>query len=361
MDGSEPLRYRMENGPEGPQIACVNTPNVRLRVRRGQTATRGALKRAAPGTIWLDGAFDGAPFHDHARRLYSMDHHAGCLRPITLSTCEQAATMLVLGMPLKEGDWTLVLNEPDLDAVLAAWVFLNHLDLLAREAMLLREAMPLVRLEGVIDVHGLGREVLAGLPDDVQARHLAGIEALMQPVRDARAAGEWASIDATEFTLRMLEAIDRQVMPEAERARLLDLQEAGRVALRGQKVALWVRSHLGVYEVEQHLAERYGRALGLLVLDAGEGRFTLRRTDAFLDAGLSRLYRVLNRRDPRARGEGNAWGGAEDIGGSPRGTGSGLSGEEVMDVVQRVFGARRTWWRRFRDWVRRGPRDRART
>ena len=38
--------------------------------------------------------------------------------------------------------------------LLAAWVLLNHVELLSGEGELLRVAMPLLRLEGVIDAHG---------------------------------------------------------------------------------------------------------------------------------------------------------------------------------------------------------------
>ncbi|MEM9695679.1 MAG: hypothetical protein AAGA56_24260, partial [Myxococcota bacterium] len=35
--------------------------------------------------------------------------------------------------------------------------------------------------------------------------------------------------------------------------------------------------------------------------------------------------------------ESNTWGGSDDIGGSPRRSGTGLTGKEVLDVVSSVF------------------------
>ncbi len=76
---------------------------MRLRVDAGHTVGRKDLRTVQRQTIFLDGAFAGAPFHDGERRIYSLDHHEGCIRSITLSTCEQAAVVLVLGLPVNEG------------------------------------------------------------------------------------------------------------------------------------------------------------------------------------------------------------------------------------------------------------------
>ena len=82
----------------------------------------------------------------------------------------------------------------------------------------------------------------------------------------------------------------------------------------------------------------------------GDGRFTLRQVDTFMRTNLSCVYRALNRRDPyvgRVRGGVNEWGGSENIGGSPRATGSGLKGTDVLEMISRVMGPREHWWKRM--------------
>ena len=74
--------------------------SIALRIERGLTVDSRARKRYGPQTIFLDGVYNGAPFCDNEARHYSLDHHAGCVRAFTLATCEQAAVMLLQGLPL---------------------------------------------------------------------------------------------------------------------------------------------------------------------------------------------------------------------------------------------------------------------
>ncbi|MBI5014980.1 MAG: hypothetical protein HZB55_05740 [Deltaproteobacteria bacterium] len=67
------------------------------------------------------------------------------------------------------------------------------------------------------------------------------------------------------------------------------------------------------------------------------------------------LYRTLNERDPNASsadGLENLWGGSGDIGGSPRATGSALSGAEILAEIEGLYGERRGWMRRAAEVVR---------
>jgi hypothetical protein len=342
LGGTASGRYHVIADGRTRALVCGNASNVALRVVPGLTITSRRRKWYPARTIFLDGAFHGAPFCDNQARHYSLDHHAGCIRGFTLATCEQSVVMLLQGLALGVGDWNLYVNDPDLDSVLAAWVLMNHQDLLADGRALLKRAMPLIRLEGVIDAHGTDMEVLAALPEDVHARTKSAIDELIARERELKSAGAWHSTDWVEYTRDMLEAIDRAIVPEAQLAELTENQEAGRADI-GQRIAVFVRSSEGIYAVEARLKERYGAQLGLIVLDPGSGRFTLRQVDTFLSKDLSAVYRALNRRDPAARSGGdppNLWGGSGNIGGSPRVTGSQLDGQQVLAVIRQVLGPR---------------------
>jgi hypothetical protein len=66
---------------------------------------------------------------------------------------------------------------------------------------------------------------------------------------------------------------------------------------------------------------------------------TLRQVDPFLPSNLDEIYPVLNARDPNVPpGSDDCWGGADDIGGSPRLRGSGLTGPEVLRIISELFG-----------------------
>lgn len=349
-------RYRVETAGDERHILCVNAPNVRLRIEPGLAVTSSGLSRFGRQTIFLDGAYSGAPFHDNDHRHYSLDHHEGCVRSVTLATCEQAAVLLVLGLPIHEGQWTLVINEPDLDAILACWVLMNHVDLLRDNSRLLTDAMPLLRVEGNIDSYGFGKEVLTGLSPATLQQQREKLDMLIQPISELRASGHWTPPEYQNAVLRTLEAIDSQLLPEELLHELLEYEEIARVRLRGPRIAVLCRSSRGIYEVEEHLRTRYGKLLGIVVLEKGDGRFTIRRSDAFLSKSLTYLYESLNAVDRNvSQGEGieNRWGGADDIGGSPRRSGSALSGLVVLEEVGRLYGEVRSPWRRLTEFLAR--------
>ena len=72
------------------------------------------------------------------------------------------------------------------------------------------------------------------------------------------------------------------------------------------------------------------------MLDKGGGNYTLRLVDRFLPATLEAAYDRLNLADPavHAGDPGNTWGGAADIGGSPRKSGSRLEPHEIADLLR---------------------------
>jgi hypothetical protein len=342
-------------------LVSTTSPNLKLYIERGLCVTPGSRKRYPRQTIFLDGVFNDAPFLDNESRQYSLDHHAGCLRPFTLATCEQSAVMLLQGLPLEEGEWHIYVNEPDLDALLAAWILLNHADLRRKDGELLQRVMPFIRLEGVIDAHGLQRTVLAGLPPDVYRVTKEVIDELMSEELQLRAQGMWSTTDVLEYAHRTLERIDRSFFPEGYLTHLLESEmiEVARAPIQQRRLAVLCRSSRGIYNVEAELKLRYEKQLGVIILDQGDGRFTLRQVDPFLTRSLAHAFKLLNREDPGVS-RGDMWGGSADIGGSPRRNGTRLSGEAILGLIAEEYGEggwvqrslRRIlalrWWRRWR-------------
>ena len=67
----------------------------------------------------LDGYCQGPRF-DSERRRFSFDHHAGCVRHATLSTCEMVLDAIRVG--LDPSDLTVYINDLDADTVLSVWL-----------------------------------------------------------------------------------------------------------------------------------------------------------------------------------------------------------------------------------------------
>jgi hypothetical protein len=85
--------------------------------------------------------------------------------------------------------------------------------------------------------------------------------------------------------------------------------------------------------------------LGWVALQTAANTYTLRQMDLFMPVSLEDVYPRLNFIDPavKSRNSGNKWGGSSEIGGSPRGSGTRLSPQEIAnacrDVVSKRSGA----------------------
>lgn len=343
-------RYRSVDRESGRFIVADDSRNIQLHILPGLTVTDEERRQYPEHTIFLDGAYGGAPFLDNERWQYSLDHHEGCVRPFTLATCQQAAVMLLKGLPVTEGEWRLFVNQPDLDALFAAWLLMNHRDVLADQGTLLRAVMPLLNVEGVIDSHGLEYAALTGLTEEEYTVQKDRLDQLMIPEREHRSAGTWANLDMVDYACDRLAAIDALlahagILRERAAVEVITTRD-----IQGDKQLVLCRSTGGIYEVEARLRELYGKSLGVIILQTGAERYTLKQVDSFLSRDLVALYQALNARDSEAIAQSdsgaNLWGGAADIGGSPRASGSGLTADEILDIASRVYRGT-SWFRRL--------------
>ncbi len=335
-------RYLLLRGADGTQrITTAQAPQVLLHIVPALTVSAKTRADFPRQSVFLDGVFHGPPFFDNVARHYALDHHVGCVRAFTLATCEQALVMLMQGLPLHEGRWHLYVNDPDVDALLAAWLLLNFNILLADERRLLRAVTPLVRLEGAIDAHGLAAKDLTGFPEELLATTSRQLDLIVARERRRKREGTWHRSDWIQHALETFDELDGLFFPLELRDGLQGIIELERLPLTPQRIAVLCRSSLGAYAVESQLRRRYGASLGLLVLFAPEQRVTLRLCDPFMPGDLQGLYATLNRRDPAVAEDAmeNFWGGAAEIGGSPRRTGTQLSLEAIAQAVREHFGA----------------------
>jgi len=335
----QPGRYRVRNEPGGSVLIGIEAPAVRVRIKRGFCLTASAAQTAAPGSIFLDGAAQAGPFMDTRREVYNLDHHEGCVRPFTLATCEQALVLVRTGLDLQKRDWTVYANDPDLDTILAIWVLLNHLRLNDPSGTVYGRVLPLIRLQGIIDAHGLERQDLAGLSPEVHAEMQSWIDALREPELVAKRRGTWAGLDLLRFTADRLRAIDRLVYPENQLEDHEEVEELARTDVGEGKIAIVCRAQIGICEVERELSRLHGKRLGLVALRTDASTYTLRQVDPYLPGSLTEVYERLNLVDPAAGGHssGNRWGGSAEIGGSPRTSGTRMLPEQIAHAFRRAF------------------------
>jgi hypothetical protein len=327
-------RYRVRRVGRERVLVCLEAPTVQVRIEPGACVSAAAARGAPAGTIYLDGAAQGEPFVDPERDVYNLDHHEGCVRAFTLAACEQAMVLLRRGLDLRRRDWTVHANGVDLDSVLAIWVLLNHLRLAPDDSPARQRILPLLRLEGNIDALGLGTEDLCGLPPELHAETRRQLDALLERERGARSRG--LGRDPLAFVAAQLRAIDRIAYAGEQLGELLEIEEIARAELAGAGVAVVCRADGGIYEVERELRRLHGARLGLVVLQKDAKSYSLRPVHPAAAAQLERIFLQLNRVDPGSDGSlsENRWGGAGEIGGSPRKSGTRLGPHEIANACR---------------------------
>ncbi len=332
-------RYRVREDPDGRVLICSEAPTLRVRIERGSSVTAAAARSAPAGTIFVDGAAQGEPFVDPQRGVYNLDHHEGCVRAFTLAACEQAMVLIRKGLDLRRRDWTIVANDVDLDALLAIWVLLNHLRLSGPDPRARAAVMPLLRLEGAIDAHGLDLVDLTALPADLLQETRRRMDRLLGREQALKASGLWQRIDPLEYAADRLATLDAQIYPPDHFEDVAEIEELARFELCSGSVGVACRAQVGIYEVEQQLRRFHGDRLGLIVLQKSPSEYSLRQVDPTLPVGLDDLYSLLNLVDPASGGNlaPNRWGGSNEIGGSPRMSGTALDLGRISEVCRQAY------------------------
>ena len=334
-----PDRYSVRQDQQGRHLTCLEAPTVIVRIERGFAVSAAAARKYPSGSIFLDGAAQGEPFLDPERGIYNLDHHEGCVRAFTLAACEQALVLVRKGLDLRERDWTLFANEPDLDTVLAIWLLLNHMRINDENPEIRQAITPVVRLEGVLDTHGPELADLCGLGEELLRVAGAQIDYLRARELELKRRGEWEEIDPVDYAAELLRKIDGLIYSSLHFAGFKEVEVLARAQLAGSRSVVVCRSELGIYEVEQHLRTLHGSRLGVIALQKNPSSYTLRQVDSFLPVNLERAYETLNLLDPGAgvARSGNRWGGSGEIGGSPRSSGTRLSPEQIAEAVQIAY------------------------
>jgi hypothetical protein len=334
-----PQRYIINDSNDGRMLTCLEAPNISVFVKAGLTVSASAAHKSPPGTIYLDGVAASGPFMNLEKQIYNFDHHEGCLRPFTLSTCEQVLIMILKGMDLRGRDWKVFANEPDLDTVMAIWLLFNHVRVSGKHSDGLRRLYALVRLEGVIDAHGLEMAGLSAFPSDLLNKTRKLIDYLRAEEVNLKKNAIWEETDYLEYTALILHKIDRIIYKSGDFNDFKELKELARAEIWDHRIAVVVEADLGIYELEPYLNRIYGESLGLAILKKGEGIYTLRRMDPFMPVGLNNVYQKLNSIDPDVSCGRNSrqWGGSDDIGGSPRGMPTRLTPKEIVQACRDAF------------------------
>lgn len=305
-----------------------------LDVRPGPALTREQfLSTHPPCSIALDGYVFGAPFLEvtAAGPFRNFNHHEVVDRSCTSSTCEQARRAVLLGLYdlfRVKGERTALLcvNDCDQDVCLSTWILMNPE----------RAAEPLVRvLSQIVDL----LDMSAGAFPLPHERDLLGeIRWVFEPYTRARptlasldAAGQRAVIDDVHAR------IDAFVFGRASVAGLVGEFD---FVHRGDGWVLATVTHQSARE--RMVAQGVRAAVELTSVIDGRHHYALwRRSEYVTGFPVPAILAALNRAEGHADVDVNGWGGAANVGGSPRKTGSGLAPDAVAAVVDAVVAAKK--------------------
>jgi hypothetical protein len=306
---------------------------IELAVTPGPALTREQfLATHAPYSVALDGYVFGEPWlyvgPDGPYRNFN--HHETVDRSCTSATCEQARRAVVLGfydLFRRGGERTATLhaNDCDQDVCLASWVLMNPDR--ARE--------PLVRvISQIVDL----LDMSAGVYPMPHERDLLGeVRWVFDPYTRAR-----------PNLLAMTGAAMREVIRDVHHR--LDLFVIGRAEttpLTGQYTRIGGGDGWVFVEVTHQTARERMVASGVQAAIELFGRagdkylYTVwRRSEYVVGFPVTEILAALNAAEGIAPGD-PGWGGADNVGGCPRGRGSKLAPAAVQAVVDEVI-ARRT-------------------
>lgn len=331
-----PVRYVVKTSGDERVLNCLEAPNLNVHIENGLAFSASVAKKSPRGTIFLDGVAQCEPFMDHERQVYNLDHHEGCVRAFTLATCEQALVMYMKGLDLQSREWNVFANEPDLDTLLAIWILLNHARIGSQDTTQRRILFALVRYEGVIDALGLELKELSALPPELMRKIQRVVDRLRSEELAIKSEGKWEKSDYLSYTAKILHKIDQIFYKASDFSDYHGVEELARIDLTDKRIAAVVEADMGIYEVEPYLNKLYGNRLGVVFLKKGTATYTVRQMDLFMPLTLEDVYDRLNFIDPavKCRTLSNKWGGAAEIGGSPRESGTALDPQEIVQACR---------------------------
>ena len=307
--------------------------SIELIVRPGPALTREqVLSTHQPYAVALDGYVFGEPWLHvtPAGPFRNFNHHETVDRSCTSATCEQSRRAVVLGfydLFRRGGERTasLYVNDCDQDVCLSTWILLNP-D---------RATEPLVRvLSQIVDL----LDMSAGVYPMPHERDLLGqVRWVFDPYVRARPTLSSLKSDGMRAVINDVHLrMDQFVMGRAEVAPL----EGEFTRIGGGDG--WTFAEVTHQSAREKLVSSGVRAAVELFGRNGERwLYTLwRRSEYVVKFPVKALLAALNVAEGFQPVDPTGWGGADTVGGSPRGRGSALSPAQVEAIVNGVIATR---------------------
>lgn len=262
-----------------------------------------------PRSIALDGAVQG-PHIDLSSQRFSFDHHAGCIRHVTLATCEQVRDALLVGF--NPDQFTVWVNDVDADTVLSVWLLQNADELFGPRK---QELLQLIQQIGRIDALGPAYSGHNGAHPLHTHLNVFGPEARSQ---------------CAETLTKRLKIVDEYIATG-----IVPLAKPFTQA--GTYVAIDRKGQIVYGETAVGFSEIYSRGNVAAVLHSpsknGSTLATIGKQSEFVRGDMTALFAELNEAENTPT---TPWGGGSTIGGSPRHT-DGSHSRLGVETIEALF------------------------
>lgn len=265
-------------------------------------------------SIALDGAVSGPKF-DNVCHRYSFDHHANCIRSITMATTYQVWTSIILGLDTEK--FSIFISDVDSDVCCSVWLLKNPG----------RVNEPLVKK--IVDAVSLGDMFAGAIPLNGMTKT---VEWISSPQTESLKNGDYNKL-SNDGLLTILESILHRMTlyVDGEASQEISEHETHNEfkILRNENDWVLVESNEPhVYQQLYHSG--FDRIVLMRKQSDGSLAISLAKRSDFIDNfPLEKMYEEFNKLEP-------GWGGSSSCGGSVRnsdGSRSHLPLSTIIEVV----------------------------
>jgi len=310
---------------------------VEVVVEPGRVLSWQEFKSSSPaGSIALDGYVKGATLFDETGPWVNFNHHEGVDRLSTSSTCLQVLLYIKAGFIDHFTNNTKLnlrayVNDCDQDTCLAIWLLANHKRVLGTKSE--DKIEKLVYTENCLDIFG------GAYPYTLDDQMISELAWIFEPYTESRAHTKFMDAAKMAWVVKAVckrisafaDGLGKRILPRADYKHIYEVFPEIQTAARGWAFVAQEETYARL-----RLVSDYDAFVSLLGEDNGYFKYTIGKLKAMAAFPVRELYEVMNAAESlkgNKINESNNWSGSDNMGGSPRGSGSLITPKEMLELV----------------------------
>lgn len=302
---------------------------IKTIIEPGKQVSWDEFNSSKTNSIALDGYVTDGPKWDEKSLNANFDHHNSVVREATMSTAMQIYFAIKGGMMSRyeNTEISVFINDVDQDTTMAIWLLKNYK--LFEGTNSVPHVNRILTLNDRLDITGGAFPM--SIDDKVYFQHCW----VFQPYTNLRISGAIAKADKKVFENcleSILSRLDKLLMGEAEEY----IPSFDYEILHTSDNLIVVDETLGGIEARHYLFTHniINKSYLSIIAKKNDGSFvyTIGKKSRYIKLPMREIFEELNKLE-NTRDNSNCWGGSDIIGGSPRATGSHLTWQTIVSVV----------------------------